>query len=130
MSDFPFDKDAAPIDEGDLPDDVRIISIGAQAQFQVKVSGVDYDALIQNRWTFTRSSLRGRSIYARRHIRRAGSRITLLMHRFILETLMGLAPPSENHTGDHINGDTLDNRRENLRWLTPSQQRKNQRPRR
>lgn len=44
----------------------------------------------------------------------------ILLHRFIMNTPRGL------HT-DHINGDKLDNRRENLRICTPSQNQFNSR---
>ena len=59
-------------------------------------------------------------IYARRCV---GGQ-TLWMHREILTRACG--PPPLNHTiGDHINGDTLDNRRVNLRWATRSMNAKN-----
>lgn len=131
MSDFPFDTHVEKDGESGLPDDVRIISVGARAQFEAKIDGVDYSAVIENRWTYKRSQWKyGANIYARRHLRRAGQRVTLYLHRFILESLMGIAPPSDLHQVDHINGDTLDNRRENLRWATRSQQTKNQRGKR
>ena len=38
---------------------------------------------------------------------------TIYMHREILGT-----PPSPKHEADHRNGNTLDNRKENLRWAT------------
>lgn len=47
-------------------------------------------------------------------------RRNISMHRFIL----GLEPGDE-HTGDHTNGDTLDNRRANLRVATRAQNRQN-----
>lgn len=39
-----------------------------------------------------------------------------LVHIAMLETFIGLRP--EGHEGRHLNGDSLDNRRENLTWGT------------
>lgn len=58
-------------------------------------------------------------IYA---IRSQGSGL-LYLHRTILERAVGPAP--FGHVGDHINGDTLDNRRCNLRWASKSQNARN-----
>jgi len=44
----------------------------------------------------------------------------LVLHRFLLDAPPGLYV-------DHVNGDTLDNRRENLRLVTPSDNHANQR---
>lgn len=60
--------------------------------------------------------------YARRSAWRSGKSVTVLMHRFILN-----APP-DKHV-DHINGDGLDNRRSNLRLVTPAQNQQNLRSR-
>merc|ERR1711965_1102667 len=43
------------------------------------------------------------------------------MHRFVCRAFLG-APPTAAHTQvDHIDGDPSNNRRENVRWVTPSQ---------
>lgn len=58
-------------------------------------------------------------IYARRCV---GGK-TLWLHREILTRRDG--PPAPRRVGDHKNGDTLDCRRINLRWATPSQNARN-----
>ena len=45
---------------------------------------------------------------------------TYKCHRLVLK-LSGKQPPSDKHEPDHINGNPGDNRIENLRWVTPSQ---------
>lgn len=41
------------------------------------------------------------------------------VHRLVLEAFEGEAPPL--HVGRHLNGDSLDNRKSNLKWGTPSE---------
>lgn len=64
------------------------------------------------------------NIYACRQMRLSGKKLNLWLHREICWRAHG-APPSERHMADHLNGDSLDCRRENLRWATPSQNSKN-----
>lgn len=109
--------------------DVCRIPLGTRGLYDAIVDAGDYAALTQWRWNFKRS--RGGGIYARR----GGGRVnstgalypTILMHAFILETLKGEPRPTPNHTPDHINRNSLDNRRGNLRWATPSEQAQNTR---
>ena len=60
------------------------------------------------------------NFYASRNVRKENGRGSLLMHRLIL----GLADPAV--FADHINLDTLDNRRSNLRSCTPAESTRNQ----
>lgn len=44
--------------------------------------------------------------------------LLLYMHRFLMREL-GPPPPGDGYVVDHINGNGLDNRLSNLRWLLP-----------
>lgn len=68
------------------------------------VDDEDYEMLIKHRWSFCKTG------YAMR---------ATTMHREIMNGPMGMSV-------DHINGNGLDNRKENLRICTHSQNRKNQ----
>lgn len=79
-----------------------------------KVDPEDYVYLMKFKWCCPKGS-RGRLGYAKRTIRLPdGKRKNILMHRFIMGDPKGLQI-------DHINGDTLDNRKSNLRVATPSE---------
>jgi hypothetical protein len=103
------------------------MTVGARTQYQVKVSPDDLQFLLQWRWTYAISHRHGGLVYARRSVRSGDGNVTVLMHRVVLIECMGLERPSERHFTDHINGDGLDNRRENLRWLTAVENMKNRR---
>lgn len=60
------------------------------------------------------------NFYASRNVRKENGRGSLLMHRLIL----GLTDPAV--FADHINLNTLDNRRSNLRSCTPAESARNQ----
>jgi HNH endonuclease len=102
------------------------LTIGARAQYETQVSPEDYDFLLGFKWTFARSHKFGELIYARRSVREGSYNRTVLMHRVVLER-MGIERPTKRHTADHWDGDSLNNRRDNLRWATPAEQMQNRR---
>lgn len=83
------------------------------------VDADDFDTLSQFPWHLTRTG------YARRERRVAervdGGPLTVQMH----QQIMGLFGQGRARYVDHINGDKLDNRRANLRIVTPAQSQQN-----
>jgi hypothetical protein len=78
------------------------------------VDDADFEWL--SRWSWQLSGSKG---YARRTIKITGGKYrTLYMHRFIMSADNGIEV-------DHINGDSLDNRRQNLRLVTRKQNAQN-----
>lgn len=69
----------------------------------------DYARLAAHRWHCTANGYAARVV-----VHPDGKKQTIYMHRFLLD-----APPDLQV--DHINGDKLDNRRENLRLATPKE---------
>ena len=81
--------------------------------------GEDYEVLVSEQDFLLVSSFGGTwSVDNRGYVRRTINKKLDLMHRLIME-------PAEGMIVDHINGNTLDNRRENLRVLKPSENQQN-----
>lgn len=76
------------------------------------VSDVDFDALSAFKWHLHSAG------YAYRAQKRGGKQTNFLMHREVLSAPKGVLV-------DHINGNRLDNRRENLRLATYSENGRN-----
>lgn len=83
-------------------------SIPLTRGYTALVDDSDYNRVRAVKWLFVGSG------YAGRFVTRNGNKKLVYLHRFLLN-----AQPGQRV--DHINGDRLDNRRENLRVVTPSQ---------
>ena len=86
--------------------------------YEALVDDQDFPELNSFRWQAMMGG--GRNIYAKRRGKK-GEPITVLMHRYLFGS------PLERDV-DHINHDTLDNRRENLRVITHAENLSNRRP--
>lgn len=90
--------------------------------FHALVSPEDFERVDAYTWHLKRKTDKPAELYAQTRVRltpgRDGSKLTVLMHRFILGAERG-------QQVDHINGNPLDNRRENLRIASNSQNQQN-----
>jgi len=84
------------------------------------VDDSDYEWLMSYKWTILRT--RKKKIYAQTRFEQNGKYTGALMHRLV----MGIEKGDVRQV-DHINHNTLDNRRENLRVVTNSQNKANRR---
>lgn len=81
-----------------------------------KVDDEDYEELIKYKWCAGR--FRGGKWYAMTASNHEGKKSSVFMHRVLNNTPKGMAT-------DHINGDGLDNQKDNLRSCTASQNGRN-----
>lgn len=93
-----------------------------QGQYAL-VDDIDYEYLNRQNWNANYSKST-ESYYARRNIWLGLKYTTQLMHRVIMERVLG-RKLVKGEDVDHINHDTLDNRRENLRLASRSQNKRN-----
>lgn len=110
-----------------MVDTPGVVWLDAACEVFCTVSPEDYHWAISYRWMW-RWDRTKRKKYAVRNTWRDGRRVTLYMHKEILDRA-GEKQPSEAHTiGDHGNGQSLCNERWNLSWATLSMNRRNRRP--
>lgn len=119
----------APVDLVDLSwTPWRRIWLSSSSPVWCLVDAVDYDWLSANVWNEWHDGRKDWQRYAKRNV--GPGRATVRMHR---EILIVADPRDEaflrTHVGDHANGQTLDNRRANLRWATKGENNVNRRRR-
>lgn len=87
----------------------------------------DYAWAKQWKWHYVRNST-GKKHYATRNTKRGGrggTNVKIYLHKEILERSGKKAPTPKHTIGDHQDGDSLNCRRANLEWATPSINRQN-----
>lgn len=99
-----------------MSDGVVFVCRGKDYEIEILVSPEDYDWVAsRGNWFVTHGKHADQKNYA---VRSEGG-LLIFLHKVVLVRSFKL-PPSPRHTiGDHINGNSLDNRRDNLRWATP-----------
>jgi hypothetical protein len=103
-------------------DEVHVKLISLTQGKEALVDDADFDVLAKFNWHAQRDS---RTFYANRNVPRPeGGYSCGQMHRIVLERKLGRAI-AKGMQCDHINMNGLDNRRENLREATRSQNRSN-----
>ncbi len=106
----------------------RRIMLSAREDIWALVDADDYDWLSENVWNVSWGSRTPWQKYAKRNV--GPSRATLRQHR---EIMIKHDPRDDRfmatHPVDHNNGQTLDNRKANLAWVTKAENTANRHPR-
>lgn len=106
----------------------RRITLSARDNIWTLVDAVDFDWLSRHTWNVSWGSRTPWQLYGKRNV--GPDRATLRIHR---EIMIHADPRPEDfmaaHPVDHDNGQTLDNRRVNLAWVSRAQNTLNRRPR-
>lgn len=110
----------------------EVVWIDPENNIFVLVSLEDYEWAMQWRWHTTPNKNKTK-LYATRmtanYTQGVRFQKKIYLHKDVL-LRTGIKPRTKKHIiGDHINGDSLDSRRENLRWATHSMNNRNRKPR-
>lgn len=93
------------------------ILIPLSSGYSTKIDAEDAERVNRYKWSASEGSRLGQKVYALRRERKNGQVVAIRLHRFIMGLPPGKLDP-ENRVVDHINGNPLDNRKENLRVTT------------
>lgn len=97
-----------------VPPEFIELPIGRMADFGVKFDPQDEELVRRYSWLLHRCG-KGK-LYARAEPTVGGVRRRVYMHRLIARAALG-DPSRPDLVVDHVDGDGLNNRRKNLRWL-------------
>lgn len=101
----------------------RIITISRDGETFTRVDDNEDVLAAVSRYRWSRHYGGGRKYYARaERCPDTGEHVRIYLHRLLAREFIG-DPPKPNWVVDHINGDGLDNRLANLRWLDPFENR-------
>lgn len=98
--------------------------VGTDAELTIVIDEEDYLWASQWRWGINPSKNK-KKLYVRRTSSYQGRFISVYLHKLICQRTWGAPPTSSHIIADHRNGNTLDCRRLNLGWETPSGNRQN-----
>lgn len=110
--------------ENEFKEDYKLLTcnygIGNKQCVYSKISAIDVDYVdsINRTWYYWKGGKSGGG-YIRGHYKGT----CIYLHDLIMRRIED--KPGENYSVDHINRDKLDNRRDNLRWATQSEQNSN-----
>lgn len=101
----------------------RTITLDRYGDISAVIDIEDYAWARKHRWRAIESNTRGK-FYASRDTWKNGRRVRLWLHKEVLARHVP-QPSGAHFIGDHMDGDSLNDRVGNLRWATPSENGKN-----
>lgn len=124
MFDIPFGDEPIIGDQTGPYSTVPFMPLYMNKEVFCVVSFDDFVWASQWAW-YPKPSKNGKKLYACRSARISGRYFSVYLHKEICFRATGMPPSPRHIIADHMNGNSLDCRRSNLRWATPSENRQN-----